>query len=120
LRHSPFSDNHLSSRHQRTRRTLPPDAEGSHHVPRRPAVDRGASPGSPRNPHIIQSGPASICRWTRVRWTPENLRRVPDSYNGPSGTSAPHHTAAPAHGPPQTSSGSTPRLTSHLRAQGPP
>jgi hypothetical protein len=45
--------NRLPSCSQRTRGTLPPDAEGSHHVSRRPAVDRGASPCSPWHPHIL-------------------------------------------------------------------
>jgi hypothetical protein len=57
---SAFRDNHTPSSRQRSRRTLLPNAEGSHHVPRRSTVGRGASPGSPRNPHIIQSGPASV------------------------------------------------------------
>jgi transposase InsO family protein len=48
---------------------------------------------------------------------PEDSRRATDPYSGPSGS---HHTAAPSHGPPQTSSGITPRLFRHVRAQGPP
>jgi hypothetical protein len=51
---------------------------------------------------------------------PEDSRRDTDPYSGPSGTSASHHTAAPSYGPPQTISGSAPRLLSHIRAQGPP
>jgi hypothetical protein len=46
-------DKRPPSRSQRNCGTLPLDSEGSHHVSCRPAVDRCASPGSPRNPHII-------------------------------------------------------------------
>jgi hypothetical protein len=50
---STFPDNRPPSHSQRTRGALSPHAEGSHYVPRRPAVDRGASPGPPRNPHSV-------------------------------------------------------------------
>jgi hypothetical protein len=53
VRNSTFQDNRLTSRSQRTRGTLPPDAEGSHHLSRRPAVDSDASHGSPRHPHNL-------------------------------------------------------------------
>jgi hypothetical protein len=39
---------------------LSPDTEGSHRVPRGPTVGRGATPGSPLNPHCNHGGPASI------------------------------------------------------------
>jgi hypothetical protein len=120
LRYSPISDNRLSSRGQRTRGTLPPDAKGSHHVPRRPAVDGGASFGSRRHQHLIQRGPAGFRSWARVRRTLTHPRWVPNSYHRPRGTCAHHPAAPPSHGPPQTSSGSTPHPPSHIRAQGPP
>jgi hypothetical protein len=67
LRYSPISDNRISFRGQQTRETLPPDAKGSHHVPRRPAVDGDTSFGSPRHPHLIQRGPAGFRSRARVR-----------------------------------------------------
>jgi hypothetical protein len=45
---------------QRSGGTLPPNFEGSHHVPRGPAVNRGSSTGSPGNPHFIQGRSTSI------------------------------------------------------------
>jgi hypothetical protein len=57
--HSALADNRLRPRGLRTRGTLPPDIESSHHVPHGPAVDRGASPDNLWNPHGIQ-GPAGI------------------------------------------------------------
>jgi hypothetical protein len=53
VRNLTFQDNRLPSSSQRTRETFPPDAEYSHHVSRRPAVDRGASLGTTRHPHIL-------------------------------------------------------------------
>jgi hypothetical protein len=41
--------------------------QSSHHVPRRPTLDRGASPGSPRCPHSIQNGPASVSSRAHLR-----------------------------------------------------
>jgi hypothetical protein len=52
VKNSTFLDNCPPSCSQRTCGTLPLDAEGSHHVPCRPAMDRGASPGS-WHPHVI-------------------------------------------------------------------
>jgi hypothetical protein len=46
-----------------------------------------------------------------VRRAPAHPRRATHLFSGPSGTSAPHHSASPAHGPPQTSAGSAPRPT---------
>jgi hypothetical protein len=102
-----------------TRGMFPPDTEGSHHVPHGPTVDRGASPGSPRNSHIFQGGSASICSRACVLRTLKDPRRATNSECQPSGSSASHHQALPTHGPPQTSSGSSPRLPSYIRAQGP-
>jgi hypothetical protein len=44
--------NCLSPCLQRTRWKIPPNAEGSHHVPRRPKLDRSTSPHPPGHPHI--------------------------------------------------------------------
>jgi hypothetical protein len=56
---------------------------------------------------------------SHVWWAPKNPRRAMDSDCQPSGSSAPHHRAPPAHGPPQTSSGSKPRFPGHICAQRP-
>jgi hypothetical protein len=104
---------------QRAHGTLPPDTKSNHYVPCGPTVDGGASPGTPRNPHGIQNGPAGVSSRARLWRTTENPRRATDPDNRPSGTSAPHHTTSPAHGPPETSSGSVPRLPSTICAQGP-
>jgi hypothetical protein len=82
---STFPDNRPPSRSQRTRGTLPPDTEGSRHVPRRPAVERGAPSGSPRHAHIIQSRSASVSSWASVWRAAENPRRAIDPYSEPSG-----------------------------------
>jgi hypothetical protein len=51
-----LTDNSPPPRGQWARGTLPPDTEGSHHAPRRSTLDRGASPGSPRNSYSFQGG----------------------------------------------------------------
>jgi hypothetical protein len=53
VRNPALQDNCPPSSSEQSGGTLPPDAEGSHHMPRGPAVDRGASTGS-WNPHFIQ------------------------------------------------------------------
>jgi hypothetical protein len=106
------SDNRSPFYSQQARGTLPPVTQSSHHVPRGPTLDRSASPGSPRYPHSIQKGPASVSSRARL-W------RATDPDDRPNGTSAPHHAAPPTHGPPETSCSSTSRLTSHVRTQGP-
>jgi hypothetical protein len=92
---SAFPDNRLSSSSQRSRGTLPPDVEGSHHVPRRPALDRRTSLGSPRNPRIIQSRlQASVAelvydeplRITQLRRHMARLRPVPAACHSSSAT----------------------------------
>jgi hypothetical protein len=113
-------DNCPSSWSQRARGRLPPVTQSSHHVTCVPTLDRGASPGSPRCPHSIQNGPAGVSRRARLRRASENPRRATDPDDRPSGPSAPHHAAPPAHGPPETSSDSTPHLPSNVHAQGPP
>jgi hypothetical protein len=45
--------------------------------------------------------------------------RIPGELLTPGGSSASHHRATPTHGPPHTSSGSSPRLPCYIRAQGP-
>jgi hypothetical protein len=62
--------------------------------------------------HSIQRGPAGISSWTRIWWAPKNARRA-------TGSSASHHPTPPAHDPPQTSSGSMPRLPGYICAQQP-
>jgi hypothetical protein len=82
-------------------------------------MDRRASPGPLRNPHGIQRRPAGISSWACVRRDPKYYRWATNSDCRPSGSSVSHHRAPPAHGPPQTSSGSTPRLSGYIRAQRP-
>jgi hypothetical protein len=60
-------DNRPTSCSQRARGTLPPVTQSSHHVPRGPTLDRGASPGSPRYPRSIQNGPAGVSSRARPR-----------------------------------------------------
>jgi hypothetical protein len=55
-----LQDNRPSPSSQWSGGTFPPDVEGSHHVPRRPAVDRGTPTGSPGNPHFIQGRSKSV------------------------------------------------------------
>jgi hypothetical protein len=54
----------------------------------------------------------------RVWRTFKDLQRTTDAYRTFCGTSAPHHTTAPAYGPPQASSSNTPHQSRYLRIQG--
>jgi hypothetical protein len=89
----------------------------THHIPRGPTVDRGASPGSPQNLHSVRRGPTSISSWARVRQAPKYPQWATNSECRPSGSSASHYRASPTYGLPQTSSGSLPCLPSYIRAQ---
>jgi hypothetical protein len=112
--HSASTDNRPPSHGKRTRGTLPSDAKDSHHVPRGPTLDRGASPVSLRNPHGIQGGLAGSNRLNHTRRASMHPRRAANSDCRPSGSSSSHHRAPPTSGPPQTSSGSTSRLPSYF------
>jgi hypothetical protein len=98
VRNSTFQDNRPPSRSQRTRGKLSPDAEGSHHVPRRPAVESGQR----RFPWYFSAYAHPLKQTCRARLlrAHEDSRRATDPYSGPSGTNVSHHTAAPAYGLP--------------------
>jgi hypothetical protein len=114
-----FSHDRWSPCRQRTRGEIPPNAERSRHVPRRPTLDRSTSP---RPPGIRTSFRADLQASVDELVYVEPLR-IPGELltpNGtPSGTSAPHHTTTPAHGPPEASSSNTPRQPRYLHTQAP-
>jgi hypothetical protein len=80
-------------------------------------VERGAYLGSPRYLYGVKREPTSIGSSARLRRTPKNNRRATNSDCRTSGSSASHYRASPAHGPLQSSSGSTPYLPLYIRAQ---
>jgi hypothetical protein len=73
-----------------------------------------ATRGNARQRHF--PGPANICIRIRLWRSPKNPQRATDPDCRPSGSSAPHHRAPPAYGPPQTDSCNTPGLPGYIRA----
>jgi hypothetical protein len=66
-----LADHRPPPRGQRPRGALPPDIEGSYHVPCRPAMYGGPSPGAPRHARSFQRGSPGISGRARVRRAPK-------------------------------------------------
>jgi hypothetical protein len=74
--HTTLADNGLPSRRQRPSGTLPSDAQGGYHVPRRPTVDWRTTYSPPRHSHGLQWRSTSVRSRARTRRTADTIEKA--------------------------------------------